>query len=84
MARLVAHPTMAFGPLGHSTRRPMLGLRAGTTRYYPARSTGGQPLSVRTLRRETSQFRFPTVGGASVSRSRRASLLLGVPRARQP
>ena len=83
VARFVAHPTIDFGAERRSAHRPRLGLASTQTVYHRPRSARVQIATVRSLRSQTSRFRFPAVGRATRLPARRPALPFGVPRARR-
>jgi hypothetical protein len=83
VARFVSHPAIDFGAGRRSAHRPRLGLAASHTVYHRPRSTVAPTVTVRSLRSQTSRFRFPAVGRATRLPARRPALPFGVPRARR-
>jgi len=83
VARFVAHPTIDFGAGRRSRHLPRLGLAATRTVYHRPRSAVVATATVRSLRSQTSRFRFPAVGRATRLPARRPALPFGVPRARR-
>ncbi len=83
VARFVAHPSIDFGVGRRSAHRPRLGLSAATTVYHRPRRALVSAATVRSLRSQTSRFRFPAVGRATRLPARRPALPYGVPRARR-
>ena len=83
VARFVSHPTIDFGARRRSMHLPRLGLPTTRTVYHRPRSATVANATVRALRSQTSQFRFPAVGRAARLPARRPALPFGVPRARR-
>lgn len=82
-ARYVSHPTIHFGAERVLSRRRRLGLRPAATVYNRPRARRHAMPSVASLRSQTSQFSFPSVGRAGRVRDRRTALPLGLQRARR-
>jgi hypothetical protein len=82
-ARYVSHPTIHFGAERVLSRRRRLGLGRAATVYHRPRAARHALPSVASLRAQTSQFSFPSVGRAGQTRDRRTSLPLGLQRARR-
>lgn len=82
-ARYVAHPTIHFGAERVLSRRRRLGLRPAATIYHRPRATRHVLPSVASLRSQTSQFSFPSIGRSGRIRDRRTALPLGLQRARR-
>ncbi|MGQ0607655.1 MAG: hypothetical protein ACT4OQ_04225 [Chloroflexota bacterium] len=83
VARFVSHPAIDFGAGRRSAHRPRLGLATPHTVYHRPRSAVTPTATVRSLRSQTSRFRFPAVGRATRLPARRPALPFGVPRARR-
>jgi len=83
VARFVSHPSIDFGAARRSAHRPRLGLAGVRTVYHRPRSSVMAIATVRSLRSQTSRFRFPAVGRATRLPARRPALPFGVPRARR-
>jgi hypothetical protein len=83
VARFVSHPIIDFGATRRTAHRPRLGLGSPATVYHRPRSAVAPVATVRSLRSQTSRFRFPAVGRAARRPARRLALPFGVPRARR-
>jgi hypothetical protein len=83
VARLVSHPSIDFGAGRGSVHRSRLGLDRDRTVYHRPRSAVAAAATVRSLRSQTSRFRFPAVGRATRMPARRPALPFGLPRARR-
>lgn len=83
VARFVSHPAIDFGAGRRWAHRPRLGLAATRIVYHRPRSSVAANATVRSLRSQTSRFRFPAVGRATRLPARRAALPFGLPRARR-
>jgi hypothetical protein len=82
-ARYVSHPTIHFGADRVLSPRGRLGLSRAATVYHRSRAARHAPLSVASLRSQTSRFSFPSVARAGRIRDRRTALPLGLQRARR-
>lgn len=83
VARFISHPTIDFGTGRRSAHRARLGLERARTVYHRPRSAMPSTATVRSLRSQTSRFRFPAVGRAARLPARRPALPYGVPRSRR-
>lgn len=83
VARFVSHPSIDFGSGRHAARQPHLGHARTRVTYHHRRHMVGAWPSVRALRSQTSQFRFPPLGRLTRLPARRAIPLFGLPRARR-
>lgn len=83
VARYVSHPTIDFGSGRRSARRARLGLVPSPIVYHVSRRAVGALPSIRALRVQTSEFRFPSVGRVGRVHPRRSVPSFGLSRARR-